>query len=177
MEEKTIIRNIEDKSVIKNDEDIVDQKLNKINEIIDSYLISYGINIQPNSEDVSQYFSLTKQQIEKMCAEECDETACLLLQKATQIQMEINKHHRVYNWANENIKAFISDKIEKFGGQYTPSEVKKTIAIQNHTYTNKLYTLARKTKNYLDSLEYLPMCLKNQADFFMNLAKSRRKAN
>jgi hypothetical protein len=155
-------------------ENLVGKKLEQIDEILTSYLKSYGIDIHANDNSITQYIEMSKESIAKLSQEECYEIALLFLQKSTQIQMEINKHTRTYNWANENIKAFIADKIGKYGGQYTPAEMKKTMAIQDNDYTKKLYQVARTTKNYLDTLEYLPMCLKNHADFFNNLARSKK---
>lgn len=155
-------------------EDIADKKLVEVNTIIDTYVKKLGIDIKPNSDDISLYFNLSAEQIRKMSAEECEIAAALLHQKATQIQVEINYHTRIKNWANENINAFIAEKISRDSNQFIKYEAKRIAAIQQNEYTQKLYTILRTSNVYLDALEYFPISFKSHADLFLSLSKSKR---
>lgn len=154
-------------------EDVANKRLEEVNIIINDYVKKLGIDIQPSSYDISHYFSMNADQIRSITAEECDIAVILLNQKATQIQVEINHHNRIKNWAEENINAFISSKLSH--DQFIKYEAKRIIAIQQNDYTNKLHMISRTAQSYLDALEYLPMSIKNHADFFLTLSKTKRQ--
>jgi hypothetical protein len=155
--------------------DIADNKLQEVNKIIQDYITKVGINIVSSDDNISHYFNMTSTQLRKMTSEECEIAAMLLNQKSTQIQMEINYHNRIRNWANENINSHVVDKLKRFGDQYTKYEAKRMMAIQETDYTKKLHQIVRTSQAYLDALEYIPMSIKNHADLFINLAKSKRR--
>lgn len=155
------------------EQNIADKRLEEVNVIINDYVKKLGVNIQASSDDISHYFSMSADQIRSITAEECDIAVILLNQKATQIQVEINHHNRIKNWAEENINAFISNKLSH--DQFIKYEAKRIVAIQQNDYTNKLHLISRTAKSYLDALEYLPMSIKNHADFFLSLSKSKRQ--
>lgn len=156
------------------EQNIADKRLEEANIILDKYINGFGINIQANNDDISFYFNLSADQLRQMSAEECDIAAMLLSQKSTQIQAEINKHNRTKNWANENINAFIANKIANDTNQFVKYEAKRIALIQQNEYTNKLYQILRTASMHLDALEYLPISIKNHADLFISLAKSKR---
>lgn len=149
-------------------------QLDKINEILDGYVTGIGINIKVSDEDISSYFNYTERELRAKDSEDCDTIAGLLLQKSTQIQVELNRHIRTKNWANEAIKAFIADKLSSYD-KYMPYDVRKDLATQSNEYSYKLAQLIRTTQVYIDTLQFLPASLKNQADFFTNLARSKRR--
>ena len=154
------------------EQNIADKRLEEVNTIINDYVKKLGVNIQASSDDISHYFSMTSDQIRAITAEECDIAVILLNQKSTQLQVELNHHNRIKNWAEENINAFISNKLSHY--QFVKYEAKRIAAIQQNEYTNKLHMISRTAQSYLDALEYLPMSIKNHADFFLTLSKTKR---
>lgn len=156
------------------EKNIADTRLEEVNNILDKYVKSVGIDIQASSDNISIYFNLSSDQIKSMTAEECDEAAVLLSQKSAQIQVEINRHTRIKNWANENINAFIANQIINSTDKFTKYEMKRISVIQQNEYTNKLYGILRTSQAYLDALEYLPINLKYHSDLFSSLARSKR---
>jgi hypothetical protein len=159
-------------------ENIQLDQLDKINEILQKYVEGIGINLIVDNSDISSYFNYSSDQIRSLDAEDCDMAAGILLQKSIKLQLELNKHIRTKNWANESIKAFLSaDKLSNaIFDKYIPYDIRRELAAQNHDHTRKLFQLIRTTQLYIDTLQYIPTSLKNQADFFTNLAKSKRRS-
>ena len=159
-------------------ENIQLDQLDKINKILQQYVEGIGINLVVDGSDISSYFNYSSDQLKVLDADDCDIAAGMLLQKSTKLQIELNKHIRTKNWANESIKAFLSaDKLSNaIFDKYIPYNIRRELAAQNHDHTRKLFQLIRTTQLYIDTLQYIPTSLKNQADFFTNLAKSKRRS-
>lgn len=150
------------------------EQITKINEILQKYAEGFGIHISVTSSDISPYFNYTSDQLKNLDEEECLIVAGLCLQKAAQIQVEINKHTRTKNWAEESMKHIIAPYIGQYD-QFTAYELKKTLAVQKNGYAQKLSQLIRATQVYIDTLQFIPSLLKNQSDFFTNLARAKKK--
>ena len=150
--------------------------IDKINNMLNDYINQIGVNLVIDDYDISPYFNYSTVELRALDAEDCSVAAGVLLQKSAKLQMEMNKHIRTQNWAIESIKSYIADKLSQFN-KFMPYDVRKDLAIQNNEYTQKLSQLIRTTQTYIDTLQYLPTSIKNQADFFTNLARSKRASS
>jgi hypothetical protein len=151
-------------------------QLDKVNEILQSYVEKIGVDLKITNADISEHFNYTQAELRALDQEECYMIAGLLTQKAALLQTEINRHTRIKNWANDSIEKYIVDKLFTYD-KFIPYDVRKTSEIQKNEYTQKLSQLIRTTQLHIDTLQYIPTSLKTQADFFINLAKSKRKYN
>lgn len=148
--------------------------LDKVNQILEDYVSGIGVNLVIDGYDVSPYFNYSADEIKALDCEDCDTAAGVLLQKSIKLQLEINRHTRTKNWATESIKAYIVGQLSDFD-KFMPYDTRKELATQNNEYTQKLAQAIRTAQAHIDTLQYIPTSLKHQADFFTNLARSKRK--
>ena len=152
-------------------------QLDKVNEILGKYVRGLGINFELDESDISSYFNYTDVQLRALDADDSDIISGILLQKATKLQLEINKHTRTKGWAERTITDNIADSVGNMlscGDKFTPYPMRISLATQHNEYTNKLYKIVKSAQLHIDTLQYIPKSLQGQADFFMNLAKSKR---
>ena len=131
-------------------------QLDKVNDILKSYVDGCGINIAVSKVDMSEYFNYTIVQLKALDYEDCLSISGVLLQKSTQLQLEINRHTRTKNWAEHCIEHYIASKLGSYD-KFTPYDVRKTLATQDHEYTRKLDQLIRAAQLHIDTLQYMKL--------------------
>jgi len=130
--------------------------------------------LKPKSE-VQKYLTLGESELKAITPESCVIGAHLLASESTYIQTQINRHQRIYNWANRNLSQIIAKVVDNYGTQYTPYEIKKARAINDDMALHKFAQLASDTELVLDSLAFIPQNLKFQAQTLLSLAQSKQR--
>ena len=84
--------------------------------ILDEYESSIGLTKYPeehsfSKEEFDNYFSMSRDIIEKLTPEDCAQIAYRLAQYYFHIQRTVNRESARYNWAEEVIKETIADEL------------------------------------------------------------------
>lgn len=150
-------------------------QLEEWDRILDEYETSVGMNKYQNDifpeDEINLYFSMNRDQIEKLCPEDCLQIALRLSQFALHIQRSNNRELARYNWAEETIKSVIADEINNYKGY---GFVEKSLqAIKHNDKAESLNKIKKYAKQRVDRLSYLSGNIKNLADVFTLVYKSK----
>jgi len=145
--------------------------------ILDSYEQGLGLpdysNTMFGTEEVNQYLSMNRDQIEKLTPEDCAQIAYRLAQYSFHIQRTINREIARYNWSDEKIKEVICDEINNYKG-YGYIE-KSSQAIKHNDKANTLNNIKKYAKQRMDRLSYIANNLKNLSDIILMVQKTKVK--
>lgn len=150
-------------------------QLEEWDRILDEYEISVGMGKYQNDifpeDEINVYFSMNRDHIEKLCPEDCLQIALRLSQFALHIQRTTNRELARYNWAEETIKSVIADEINNYKGY---GFVEKSLqAIKHNDKAESLNKIKKYAKQRSDRLSYLSGNIKNLADVFTMVYKSK----
>ena len=151
----------------------VEDRLQAVESMLEEYEKSLGIDLQFNSNDHG-LLNLTIDRLKKMSPEQCGEIAFILSQKSLHLQHEINKQTQRVNWAKTNIDTMIAGVVDTYGTKYTPYENRKTLAIKDNEYTNKLYEVIVKAQQIIDRLSYIPNKIAYMSKTLLELQTTKR---
>lgn len=143
--------------------------------ILDEYEISVGMGKYQNDifpeDEINLYFAMNRDHIEKLSPEDCLQIALRLSQFALHIQRTTNRELARYNWADESIKSVIADEINNYKGY---GFVEKSLqAIKHNDKADSLNKIKKYAKQRADRLSYLSGNIKNLADIFTMVYKSK----
>lgn len=141
--------------------------------ILDEYESSIGIpkysqSILPESE-LNQYLTMNRDELEKLCPEDCGQISYRLAQFSLFLQRTINREIARLNWAEENIKITIADEINTYKG-YGYLE-KSNQAIKHNEKAGSLNKIKIYAKQRVDRLSYMANSIKNLSDILIAIQK------
>lgn len=118
------------------------QKMENVQKALDEYEGKIGLPSTDNSPckegELSSYLEMEKGEISSLTIQQCDEIAMRLAQSIIYVRRLYNKEMSRTTWCENEISAYVCDKLNTVGGQYDKYEIKVRILA--------------KTDNYLDSL-------------------------
>lgn len=132
------------------------------------------MTVTTNSK-VNDYINLTEVEFRALSAEECDEIAYVLAQHCLFVQHEINRHQAIYKWADRNILAIITKKVDNYGDQYSGNRHKEMRAILENPRAVQLFKIKSISENNLSVLEDIPRRLDSIIQGFRDAKFSKRK--
>jgi len=146
--------------------------------ILDEYESSIGLTKYPEEHSFSQeefdnYFSMSRDIIEKLTPEDCAQIAYRLAQYAFFLQRTLNREIARHNWAEESIKESIADEINNYKG-YGFLE-KSLQAIKHNDKAEALNRIKKYAKQRMDRLSYLSNNIKNLSDVILSVQKTKVK--
>lgn len=152
----------------------IDEKRNKIQELLKKYPEKVGIGILRPINEVNQFLTMSINEQKQMNAEECGEASVVLNREATYVQLQINVMQAELNWCHEYIEYLICKKVAKYGDKYTPFEYRRRMAIIDNDIASKLQEVITQIQLRLKSLEYMPNQLRAMAASFSDLQQTKR---
>lgn len=152
----------------------VDEKRAKANELVQKYTESVGLGVLRPVNEVNRFLTVTVHDIRRMSAEECGEAAVILNQEATYVQLQCNQIQADVNWCEQYVNFLVANTVMSCGSQYTPFEVRKTIAIKNDDVAMKVQAAIVNARLRLDALSYMPNQLRATASSFADLQQTKR---
>lgn len=131
------------------------------------YSAQYGVSEQ----EINQYLTMSRDEIEKISPEDCAQISFRLAQFAFHIQRTINREIARHNWSEENIKETIADEINNYKGY---GFIEKSLqAIKHNEKANSLNQIKKYAKQRIDRLSYLANSIKNLSDIMMSIQKTK----
>jgi hypothetical protein len=153
------------------------EELQYWDKILDEYENSIGLSEYNtgviSSQEINQYTSMTRDEIEKLNPEDCAQISYRLSQFAFYLQRTLNREIARFNWSDESMKEVIADEINNYKG-YGYIE-KSTQAIKHNEKANTLNSIKKYAKQRSDRLQYLANNIKNLSDIMLSIQKSKTK--
>lgn len=145
--------------------------------VLDDYEKSIGLGSYSssslNEEELNNYFTMSRDQLEKLTPEDCAQIAYRLGQFAFHIQRTINREIARYNWAEETIKETIADELNNYKGY---GFIEKSLqAIKHNEKASSLNKIKKYAKQRTDRLSYLANNVKNLSDIILSIQKTKVK--
>lgn len=151
------------------------EQLEEWDKILDEYETKLGLgNYQSDlfsGDELTNYFSMSRDQIEKLTPDDCLQISMRLGQFALHIQRSTNREIARYNWADETIKEVIADEINNYKGY---GYVEKSLqAIKHNERAYSLNKIKKYAKQRTDRLSYLSGNIKNLSDILTMVYKAK----
>ena len=154
--------------------DTTEKRRQKIIRLIEEYPIQIGLGkLQPTNE-VERYLNLTQAEIRRMTAEECGEAAYFISRAMTYIQLETNKIQADINWCEQYTQWLIAPIIQTVGGQYTPFDYRRILAIKQNDTAMTLQKIISAGKTRLDTMAFITNQLRGVLTTFEGLQQTKR---
>jgi hypothetical protein len=145
--------------------------------ILDEYENSIGLPkynaILMSEEELSNYLSMNRDEIEKLTPEDCGQIAYRLSQFSFHTQRTINREQARYDWSEDTIKSIIADEINSYKG-YGYVE-KSSQAIKHNEKASSLEKIRKYAKQRLNRLSYLATSINNMSNILLNIQKMKVK--
>lgn len=145
--------------------------------VLDEYESSIGLSTYKNdvlpSDELDLYFTMSRDQIEKLTPEDCAQISYRLGQFSFHIQRTVNREIARMNWAEETIKEVIADEINNYKGY---GFVEKSLqAIKHNEKATSLNKIKKYAKQRSDRLVYLANSINNLSNIMLSIQKTKNK--
>jgi hypothetical protein len=146
--------------------------------ILDEYESGIGLGKYSDSHnfiegELNQYFTMSRDSIEKLTPEDCAQISYRLAQYAFFLQRTLNREIARHNWAEESMKESIADEINNYKGY---GFVEKSLqAIKHNEKASALNRIKKYAKQRMDRLSYLANSVKNLSDIILSVQKTKVK--
>ena len=153
------------------------EQVEEWDKILDQYESSIGLSSYSSdsfpSDEINTYFTMSRDQIEKLTPEDCAQISYRLSQFAFHTQRTINRELARYNWADESIKETIADEINNYKGY---GYIEKSLqAIKHNDKATALNKIKKYAKQRSDRLQYLANNIKHLSDIILSVQKTKVK--
>tara|TARA_R110002020_G_scaffold278233_1_gene493675 strand:- start:410 stop:901 length:492 start_codon:yes stop_codon:yes gene_type:complete len=149
------------------------ERLEKLDEILDSYEIELGIpqyRKEFYDDSSQQYLELSRDQIEKLTPDNCAEAALLLASLSFHLQRSYNRELARVNWADHILRSSLAGREQQYKGSW---ESQFNQAVKEDTYATKVQQIKRYAQHRSDRLTYLASSVKNISDIFLSVQKAK----
>jgi len=154
------------------------EQVEEWDKVLDEYEKSIGLgsylsNTQFDEEELNNYFTMSRDYIEKITPEDCAQIAYRLAQYGFFLQRTLNREIARHNWAEETTKETIADEINNYNGY---GFVEKSLqAIKHNDKAQALNKIKKYAKQRMDRLSYLANNIKNLSDVILAVQKTKVK--
>lgn len=126
---------------------------------------------------VDARLDITTKDLALMNSEQLNEWRFEIAQYLAAIQKDIGKHKSRLNWAERNLRYYLSLKVKNNEGEYKGYgfEEKKMDAMRNDNYAKKLNDLAARSQMALERLEFMPQKIAALVDIAKDMIWARKK--
>ncbi len=154
------------------------EQVEQWDKILDEYESSIGLGKYSDvhnfaESELNNYFTMSRDMVEKLTPEDCAQISYRLAQYAFFIQRTLNREIARHNWAEESIKESIADEINNYKG-YGFLE-KSLQAIKHNDKATSLNKIKKYAQQRMDRLSYLANSIKNLSDIILAVQRTKVK--
>lgn len=150
------------------------ERRQKILRLAEEYSTHLGLGKLNQNNDVEKYLNLTQPELRQMTPEDCGEAAYFISRAMTYIQLESNKVQADINWCETYIQWLVATTINSVGGQYTPFEYRRILAIKQNDVAMELQRIVTEAKVRVDSIAFVTNQLRGVLTSFEGLQQTKR---
>lgn len=154
------------------------EQVEQWDKVLDEYESSLGLGQYSQShsfqeDELNNYFSMSRDAIEKLTPEDCAQISYRLAQYSFFLQRTLNREIARHNWAESTIKETIADEINNYKGY---GFVEKSLqAIKHNDKAQALSKIQKYAKQRMDRLSYLSNSVKNLSDIILSVQRTKVK--
>lgn len=154
------------------------EQVEQWDKVLDEYETSIGLgkysDVHNFTEgELNEYFTMSRNVVEKLTPEDCAQISYRLAQYAFFIQRTLNREIARHNWAEETIKETIADEINNYKGY---GFVEKSLqAIKHNDKASSLNKIKKYAQQRMDRLSYLANSIKNLSDIMLSVQRTKVK--
>ena len=154
------------------------EQVEQWDKVLDEYESSVGLGKYSDTHnfiegELNNYFTMSRDMVEKLTPEDCAQISYRLAQYAFFIQRTLNREIARHNWAEESIKDSIADEINNYKG-YGFLE-KSLQAIKHNDKATSLNKIKKYAQQRMDRLSYLANSIKNLSDIMLAVQRTKVK--
>lgn len=154
------------------------EQVEQWDKVLDEYESSIGLGKYSDvhnftEAELNNYFTMSRDMVEKLTPEDCAQISYRLAQYAFFIQRTLNREIARHNWAEESIKESIADEINNYKG-YGFLE-KSLQAIKHNDKATSLNKIKKYAQQRMDRLSYLANSIKNLSDIILAVQRTKVK--
>lgn len=154
------------------------EQVEQWDKVLDEYESSIGLGKYSEVHnftdgELNQYFTMSRDMVEKLTPEDCAQISYRLAQYAFFVQRTLNREIARHNWAEETIKETIADEINNYKG-YGFME-KSLQAIKHNDKASSLNKIKKYAQQRMDRLSYLANSIKNLSDILLSVQRTKVK--
>lgn len=154
------------------DNGFVENKIADLKKRLSDYENNVGIRTREDNKSAEQYLVLTKEQLQKMTAEECGYIAYELVQFSIHVQKNINKELAIVNFCRENIKRTIANDLPQIKAYHF--EEKKMLAIRHNSHADILHKIEIQAQARVDTLSFITDKIKLLVEVLKNIQYTKK---
>lgn len=154
------------------------EQVEEWDKVLDEYESSLGLGHYNslhsfNETELNDYFTMSRDMIEKLNPEDCAQISYRLAQYSFYVQRTLNREIARHNWADETIKETIADEINNYKGY---GFIEKSLqAIKHNDKAAALNKIKKYAKQRMDRLSYIANSIKNLSDIMLSVQKIKVK--
>lgn len=154
------------------------EQVEEWDKVLDEYESSLGLGHYNslhsfNETELNDYFTMSRDIIEKLNPEDCAQISYRLAQYSFYVQRTLNREIARHNWADETIKETIADEINNYKGY---GFIEKSLqAIKHNDKAAALNKIKKYAKQRMDRLSYIANSIKNLSDIMLSVQKIKVK--
>jgi hypothetical protein len=151
-----------------------DELLVKAENILDNYEKLSGIPEfrMYDVEEVSKYFHLKIEQLNKLSAIECAEVSYILAQYSFYLQRMYNRESAKHRWAQDQLTKVVCDKLESYD-TYMKHDHKIALIAKENKVVERLQSIINYTSQIMERMNFLSTSVKNMSEIMSNLQKAK----
>jgi hypothetical protein len=134
---------------------IVDDRWQQFQSAIDQYIQSLGLHHIRYNKEVEPLLSLDREQLFGMSAKDLAESAYILAQYSSCLQVELNKHNIQLNWARHNMRIRFGREASNYGTKYNTYEERKDMMLSGDSACIELNKMILEAISRVKQLEFL----------------------
>lgn len=154
------------------------EQVEQWDKVLDEYESSIGLGKYSDvhnfaESELNEYFTMSRDAIEKLTPEDCAQISYRLAQYSLFLQRTLNREIARHNWAESTSKETIADEINNYKGY---GFVEKSLqAIKHNDKASALAKIQKYAKQRMDRLSYLANSVKNLSDIILSVQRTKVK--
>ena len=151
------------------------EQMDVVNNALDEYESTIGLPSLKSpceKQELETYFSMNRDQIEKLSAEDCGQIAYRLSQFAFYIQRLHNREQARLTWANNKLSDSISSEINSFD-KYMKHEMKVSLLKKTNENVKAVADIASYAEQRIQRLNFVASSIKSLADVLIYNKRSK----
>lgn len=156
----------------------VDELQTKAEKILDEYEKLSGIPEFRMFDDsqISKYFNMSIEQLNKLSGMECAEAAYMLAQYSYYMQRLYNRESAKNKWAHSQMARMVCDKMDSYD-TYMKYEHKIELIAKENTAVQRLQSIILYSSQIMERLNFLSTSIKNMCEIMSNIQKAKSYQN
>lgn len=153
------------------------ERLAEVDKVLDEYEGKSGLPPFKNPaelQEIHEYMDYSREQIEKLSAQECALIGYRIAQLSFHVQRSFNREVARVTWAKANLAKVIAAKCGSFD-KYTKHEMKVASIIAEDAYAASLDNIMTYAQERADRLTFLANSLQNLSNVMLSNQRAKTK--